>query len=278
MLLALLVSWRWSIWVPLLPYSGRGHRRRHGVGVRAHGRRRGGPSAGCWSIAAAWRPWRPCPWAARIGRPGGGRDRRQSALVVADQAAGQRGLHMVQIAVVYVAAAGDLALLYVMAEGGAPSVFWLLAVVWATGYRRLYRRPHGRRPEARPRPSAPTKPGRGPSAAWSVGGGRVRRDSGPMTSRSGLGGSWPWRLVVGCEPSGDLFESALKRWYEVKDSGTLIPGHGGLMDRFDGLWAAAPVAALFICISSVRRFPAVVGQSVWISKLPRPSGSDASPF
>jgi phosphatidate cytidylyltransferase len=44
---------------------------------------------------------------------------------------------------------------------------------------------------------------------------------------------------------GDLFESAVKRRFDVKDSSHLIPGHGGLMDRLDGFVAAVLLAAFF---------------------------------
>jgi len=44
--------------------------------------------------------------------------------------------------------------------------------------------------------------------------------------------------------AGDLFESAVKRRFGVKDASHVIPGHGGLMDRLDGFIAAASVAAL----------------------------------
>lgn len=72
-------------------------------------------------------------------------------------------------------------------------------------------------------------------------------------------GAWFWPVVSGASPLrlagtaaalglisqiGDLAESALKRHFGVKDSSQLIPGHGGAMDRLDGLVAAASAAGL----------------------------------
>lgn len=168
------------------------------------------------------------------------------ASVVSEAFCGRRGKNPIFLAVPYVTLPA-VALLYVYAAGGVKAVFWLLAVVWGTDI--------GAYASGRTIGGPKLAPTISPNKTWAgaIGGlicGTVAAVglsaalnmplSEPMVAAAAA-------IALAAE-AGDLFESALKRWYDVKDSGTLIPGHGGVMDRFDGLWAAAPVAAMFCMI------------------------------
>jgi phosphatidate cytidylyltransferase len=128
-------------------------------------------------------------------------------------------------------------------SAGRVTLLWIFAIVWATdiGAYAVGRRLGG--PRLAPRWS--------PRKTWAglIGGAACAALAGWVTARwLGISPVLPLvALSAGLaivEQFGDLAESVAKRRFGVKDSSGLIPGHGGLLDRLDGLLAVAPAVAL----------------------------------
>ena len=139
-------------------------------------------------------------------------------------------------------ALGAAAFLYLALAGGRGMVLWLLAVVWATdiGAYAAGRGIGG--PRLAPRLS--------PNKTWAGLAGGVASAALVGLVTAWLGGSPAGVLALASAglavvaQLGDLAESLAKRHFGVKDSSKLIPGHGGLLDRLDGLLAASVATGL----------------------------------
>ncbi len=125
---------------------------------------------------------------------------------------------------------------------GPKTVLWLFAVVWATdigGY--LAGKSIG---------GPKLAPSISPNKTWAgfFGGTLLAAAAAaafvPFAGGAALRLAGFGILVSLASQAGDLLESAVKRHFAVKDSGSIIPGHGGIFDRLDGLLAAAPLLAL----------------------------------
>jgi phosphatidate cytidylyltransferase len=144
-----------------------------------------------------------------------------------------------------------------MDGAGRVTVLWIFAIVWSTdiGAYAIGRRVGG--PRLAPRWS--------PGKTWAglIGGAGCAALAGWATARvlmyidpRGIPAVLPLVLASAglaiVEQFGDLLESVAKRRFGVKDSSGLIPGHGGLLDRLDGLLAVIPAVALLTLIDGGR--------------------------
>jgi phosphatidate cytidylyltransferase len=167
-----------------------------------------------------------------------------ATIISALLAFGERG-HMAALGGLY---AGLPAVSLVWLRGYDPTgflaVLFLLLAVWATDIGAYFAGRLIGGPKLMPRVS-PNKTWSGlivgVLAAGVVGAVFAMTQAGLSPVRMAIAG-----IVLGLvAQAGDLMESALKREYGVKDASALIPGHGGVMDRIDGLVAAVVLAAIF---------------------------------
>ena len=126
---------------------------------------------------------------------------------------------------------------------GFLAIIFLFAVVWTTDIAAYFAGRAIGGPKLMPRVS--------PNKTWSgaIGGTLaavvVALALAKVTALTGLFAIAMLAVILSiCAQGGDLFESFLKRRFGAKDSGHLIPGHGGLMDRLDGFVTASVVAVL----------------------------------
>jgi phosphatidate cytidylyltransferase len=129
------------------------------------------------------------------------------------------------------------------AEWGVAAIIWVMVTVWAADSLAYFAGRIIGGPKLAPRLS--------PKKTWAGLGGAMAGSAiaafvlGVALGLAGLLAlAFFAALLAIVEQGGDLFKSAMKRHYGVKDSGNLIPGHGGVIDRVDGLVAVAAVAAL----------------------------------
>lgn len=151
---------------------------------------------------------------------------------------------MAPVGALYIATA-ILAVLDIRGASGADArpTIWLFAVVWATDIAAYVAGRTFGGPLLAPRFS--------PRKTWSgMAGGAVAAALTALAVSAAFGGqSLPIAALLGfalafVAQAGDLAESAAKRYAGIKDASALIPGHGGVLDRLDGLMAAALAFAL----------------------------------
>lgn len=153
-------------------------------------------------------------------------------------------------ATLYVAM-GGAAMIGLRALGWKPVIF-VLAIVWASDSAAYYvGRRWGKRklaPVVSPKKTWAGLFGQlGAGLVFGLGAGLfVAPERGALAALAGAGMGL---LVSGVAVVGDLVESTFKRSASVKDSGSLLPGHGGLLDRLDSLLYASPVVLLVLTLA-----------------------------